>query len=257
MQDLVKVLRANGRKRPTMHYTEAKEAWRAIREREGWTGSPPLLTPPENNVKLNKTKQPVYGLSLAPADASGIMVCRYSTPECRAGCVAYAGNGLYPKVGRARQLKVHFALENPDAFLVLLAREFEKVAEANGRVRPNTFSDIPYEQVAPWLFDLCEAYDYTKWWSRESTPGYDLTFSVSEKTPASKIERKLEQNGRVAVVFDTIRGHDLPRTYLGYDVVDGDKSDARWLDPEGVVVGLRAKGRMRSNIETWRMVKHG
>jgi len=43
--------------------------------------------------------------------------------------------------------------------------------------------------------------------------------------------------GNVAVVFD-----GMPNTYAGAPVVDGDASDLRFLDPDGVVVGLKAKG---------------
>jgi hypothetical protein len=37
----------------------------------------------------------------------------------------------------------------------------------------------------------------------------------------------------------------LPETYLGRPVIDGDEHDLRFLDPSGVVVGLRAKGKAR------------
>lgn len=65
--------------------------------------------------------------------------------------------------------------------------------------------------------------------------------------------REGRPNIDVAVVFDTPRGQALPAQYLGVPVVDGDKSDARWLDPSPAIVGLRAKGRMRSG--EWRMVR--
>jgi hypothetical protein len=42
----------------------------------------------------------------------------------------------------------------------------------------------------------------------------------------------------MAVVF---RG-ELPETFRGLPVIDGDKDDLRFLDPKGVVVGLKAKG---------------
>jgi hypothetical protein len=35
----------------------------------------------------------------------------------------------------------------------------------------------------------------------------------------------------------------LPETYLGLPVIDGDQSDLRFLDPQGVIVGLKAKGK--------------
>jgi len=41
---------------------------------------------------------------------------------------------------------------------------------------------------------------------------------------------------------------DLPKSFNGYEVIDGDASDARWADPFGVVVGLRAKGNIKDSV---------
>ena len=57
----------------------------------------------------------------------------------------------------------------------------------------------------------------------------------------------LAKRGNVAVVFDTKVGHPLPRRYLGARVIDGDLHDLRFLDPRGVVVGLRAKGLAKAD----------
>jgi hypothetical protein len=46
----------------------------------------------------------------------------------------------------------------------------------------------------------------------------------------------------VAVVFK-----DVPDSYIGRTVIDGDDTDLRFLDPKGVVVGLKAKGRARKD----------
>ena len=43
-------------------------------------------------------------------------------------------------------------------------------------------------------------------------------------------------------MFSTHRGDALPGTWHGFPVIDGDLHDCRFLDPKGVVVGLRAKG---------------
>ena len=53
----------------------------------------------------------------------------------------------------------------------------------------------------------------------------------------------------MAVVFATRKGNDLPATWAApwgdtYTVVDGDAHDLRFLDPAGVIVGLRGKGRL-------------
>ena len=48
----------------------------------------------------------------------------------------------------------------------------------------------------------------------------------------------------IAVVF---KGKELPETYKGRKVINGDISDHRFLDPAGVVVGLLAKGKAKKD----------
>ena len=36
---------------------------------------------------------------------------------------------------------------------------------------------------------------------------------------------------------------ELPKTWQGKPVINGDESDLRFLDPKGVIVGLKAKGQ--------------
>jgi hypothetical protein len=87
-------------------------------------------------------------------------------------------------------------------------------------------------------------YDYTKNHHRalrfargELPPNYHLTFSRSECNEMDAL-KVLESGGNVAAVFSG----DLPDDWHGYNVVDGDLSDLRFLDPRGCVVGLKAKG---------------
>jgi hypothetical protein len=46
----------------------------------------------------------------------------------------------------------------------------------------------------------------------------------------------------VAVVFDK-----LPETYMGRPVNDADEHDLRFLDPQGTIAGLKAKGRAKKD----------
>ncbi len=43
-------------------------------------------------------------------------------------------------------------------------------------------------------------------------------------------------------MFRIRKGQPLPKTWQGREVIDGDLSDARFLDKAGVIVGLRPKG---------------
>ena len=93
-------------------------------------------------------------------------------------------------------------------------------------------------------FKDTQFYDYTKSFKRmkafldgELPSNYHLTFSCSESN--EKIAKLvLEMGGNVAVVFRS----QLPSTWNGVEVVDGDESDLRFLDKQGVVVGLIEKG---------------
>jgi hypothetical protein len=254
--DIVRLL-----ERRTIHRIDpktARAAWRAFRVENGYGPDAPLLSPPDSNVKLDKTQHAdqyavVYGLSLSPAGVSGYQVCRYRTAACEAGCVATSGKGGLPAVMAARSLKARFLVHNTSAFVSLLDAEIAAAKRKHGpdlAVRLNTFSDIPWERIVPWLFTVhsdVAFYDYTKWSGRIPPPNYSLTRSCSERMSDAMVAELVTGGQNVAVVFATARTRDLPTTWHGLRVIDGDKTDARHLDERGVVVGLRAKGTMRRN----------
>ena len=66
---------------------------------------------------------------------------------------------------------------------------------------------------------------------------YHLTFSRSEHNE-TLCDMVLQMGGNVAVVFRD----QLPATWKGFEVVNGDANDLRFLDKSGVVVGLIEKG---------------
>lgn len=118
--------------------------------------------------------------------------------------------------------------------------------------RLNLTSDIPWENMKKGSktsvieeFPEVNFYDYTKgfprmmaWLHGKMPDNYHLTFSRSEETSDDRIKKILSLGGNVAVVF---RG-SLPKTYLGFPVVDGDENDLRFKDEKGVIVGLVEKG---------------
>ena len=71
----------------------------------------------------------------------------------------------------------------------------------------------------------------------ELPSNYHLTFSRSESNQ-KLVEMVLEMGGNVAVVFRD----QLPKTWKGFEVVNGDENDLRFLDKQGVIVGLIEKG---------------
>ena len=73
--------------------------------------------------------------------------------------------------------------------------------------------------------------------ARDFPRNYHLTFSRSEHND-SLCDMVLQMGGNVAVVFR----NQLPKTWKGFEVVNGDENDLRFLDKKGVVVGLIEKG---------------
>lgn len=223
-----------------------------------------LLTPERGNAKLAKSgKDGRYmsvGLSLAPftlaSDALDrkVNVCPSASAGCASLCLNTAGQGRYDNVQAARIRKTTMLFRNRPAFLSVLRAELraaQAMADRQGKtlvIRLNVLSDLTWETLDRSLFsefNRARFYDYTKIVRRMSAKlpeNYHLTFSRSEVNEDDALT--VLRNGRnVAVVFGVRKGKDLPSTWHGFPVVDGDINDLRIEDPAGVVVGLRAKGR--------------
>ena len=230
----------------------------SIREARDTIGRTHALSPPDANAKLVKGQAMGWlttGLSLAPASLAGVgTVCPHSTPQCRAFCVAGSGNAIaFSNVTEARIALTRKLHAHPLAFVRVLLEDLEtyaSAAQAQGMrlaARLNVFSDLQWEDIAPVLFEVAQAikaplYDYTKIPDRITPPGYQLTLSHSEvNCLADRVPELCAAGYNVAIPFAVNRSDPLPRAYRGIRVVDGDASDLRFLDPRGVVVGLRSK----------------
>ena len=220
-----------------------------------------LLT---SNSKADKTNNLlsqylVKFLQLAPANMADKYqtVCRYSTQGCREVCLIFTGNGRYPKVIKGRTNKTLFYWNDNGLFMEKLTVEtamFEAGAKIQGKVpciRPNTLSDIPWEQKHPEYmarFPDTIFYDYTKWpyleRPQENLPqNYSLVYSKSEKSSNFEIDTNLNNGRSVAVVFR----RELPDKYCGVKVVDGDRHDLTFLHSAPSIIGLLAKGTARKD----------
>ena len=96
-------------------------------------------------------------------------------------------------------------------------------------------------------YEDIQFYDYTKIPNRKlgTIQNYDLTFSYSGvKEYQPMVATALKKNMRMAVVF---RSKENPRTFMGMDCVNGDDTDVRPYDKQGVVVTLYAKGKARKD----------
>ncbi len=235
----------------------AKEVWAGFRSSNGFSHTtPPLLTPPSANLKLSKGEVTNYGLSLSPHRLSGVVnMCPWATDGCIELCINVSGNGYYPKIQASRILKTQFLIAHTSEFLTLLKSEVlsarDEVAAEGGKlgVRLNVFSDVPWEQGIPWIFAMdrnIQFYDYTKNFKRSNLPSnYHLTYSASEKSSDAAISGLLSSGQNVAIVADKLNG-EAPTKWNTFPVIDGDTTDFRPNDPNGVVVLLKPKGRARS-----------
>lgn len=196
-------------------------------------------------------------------------LCTHATKECKATCLTYVGhNWMVFYNAKLKAAKTIAFLSEPVAFMRLLYEAIKKLQRSKKRnkfCRLNVLSDVCWEIVAPWIFEKIQGvqfYDYTKIPGRNTPDNYDLTFSYAG-TPANKkhCESELARGRRIAVVFigykrvgeewkplGKLKGPELleqfpqlPPTFMGYPIVDGDISDLRPLEPGGVVVGLRFK----------------
>lgn len=188
---------------------------------------------------------------LAPAKLSGHNVCPMASKGCARACLNTAGKGLFPHVQAARIRRTKLLFSDRTSFLQILAGEIAQLgvkAKKKGlklAIRLNGTSDIMWERMGIiQQFPDVQFYDYTKIPSRllgQLPPNYHLTFSRSESNgEQAKLLSSLGHN--VAVVFENV-----PKTYMGKRVVSGDKTDLRFLDPKGVIIGLTAKGRARND----------
>ncbi len=217
-------------------------------------------------LKGEKVGFRTFGLHLSPATKSGYNVCQWASAGCRAACLDTAGRGCMSNVQNSRIAKTQRFFKDNYGFMSDLRTEIAKAIISAGKkqmtpcFRLNLTSDIPWENIRkgrtvnPQLvrplnvmeeFPNVNFYDYTKgfyrmrkWLDGKLPKNYHLTFSRSEETSDDRIKKILSLGGNVAVVF---RG-SLPKTYLGFPVVDGDENDLRFKDDKGVIVGLVEKG---------------
>lgn len=211
-------------------------------------------------TKNGKVGQLTYGIYLAPANTSGYNVCLHSTPECRLGCLANSGRAAidifsgFTMIADARIKKTKLFHENQDFFMDWLFAEIEaKQNKANKlglffSVRLNCTSDIDWATIKHNGMNVFEAfphvqfYDYTKQITKLFNPiaNYHLTLSYTGYKD-NIYQSVLKQGNNIAVVFNVKHEEDLPQTFMGFPVVNGDLTDFRVADAKGVVVGLKWK----------------
>ena len=230
-----------------------------------------ILSPPITNYKAKKNQSlgvDSYFLSFAQSDLSGHNVCPIANritkkeqhskkSDCSKVCVGYRGNASqFPAIMKARIRKTQRFFDDRDNFLMELVVEIAKAAlksESNGSTptfRLNAYSDIKFENIRVKhfgnntifeLFPDIQFYDYTKIPNRITPSNYALTYSHWGNWETT--DQAIEQGQNVAMVFNVKKTDDLPKMFNGRKVVDGDKTDLRTPENDGIkaIVGLRAK----------------
>lgn len=196
-------------------------------------------------------------LYLAPHKLSGQNICSMAdVAGCSEPCLNVAGRGAMTSVQMSRIRKTLYMQQHWLLFVTKLQSEIQTFSyycdarEYTPAVRLNGTSDIRWENKI-WDYMVYMAhwfgvrwYDYTKIANRiiPDPKIYDLTFSYSGVPQYRKFVDTAKAMGmRLAVVF---RYQDkIPKVFEGRDVVDGDDSDLRFLEPNNVVSALYAKGK--------------
>lgn len=203
-------------------------------------------------------------LYLAPATnatAKGETLCdRATVAKCLAACLFKAGRGRMSSVEMSRLFKTLFMFQEWELFEQQLNAEIRHNAaksKRNGRqfaVRLNGTSDKDWSKIARDNPDTV-LYDYTKNVERlGNTPSnYHLTASYSDANQdyAFDVLDTVMRGHNAAVVFRdrSTAERAMSQGWKGFDVIDGDEHDVRFLDPRatapgqaGYIVALYAKG---------------
>jgi hypothetical protein len=222
-----------------------------------------LITHPTANAKLAKSEGYYNcGISLAQDKTAGLKsVCPSSTPGCRNSCLGKFGRAEFtPKIPEARINRTKLLLNDTALFWELLEPELHAVdrkAEKLGvqvAFRPNILSDWPWHKKFPQLFELFphwNIYGYSKvrgyakdYLAGKMPSNYYLTFSYNERLSLDEVKSFLNDGLNVSVPFydkKELRPRIPRRQWRNLPVVDGDKTDLRFLDPPKKIIGLKVK----------------
>lgn len=231
-----------------------------------------LSTKNSKTIKGEKQGYTTYIMYLAPhkQNSKGVNLCAKATKGCASACLFKSGAARFTGVQLGKINKTEYFLADRKGFMSQLYNEIstivrkhslvegEKQLSFNGNVlrykkfaiRLNGTSDFPFENLKVKdnknifeLFPDVIFYDYTKLdqrFDKIQPRNYQLTFSRSEDNHTETIDL-LNRGYNVAVVFGVKDESELPKTYLGFPVINGDESDLRFLDEENVIVGLKYK----------------
>ena len=215
-----------------------------------------LSTKNSKTVKGEKLGYTTYIMYLSPhtQNSKGINLCSHASKGCAKACLFKSGAARFNPVQEGKRNKTEYFLANRKGFMLQLVKEIKKAVRlhglvkgeeqigSNGKVlrykkfaiRLNGTADIPFEKIKLdnglnifETFPDVTFYDYTKnpkRFNKVLPKNYHLTFSRSEDND-KEVDKVLASGGNVAVVFGVKKVEDLPTTYRGYKVINGDETD--------------------------------
>jgi len=232
-----------------------------------------LTTENSKTVKGEKLGYTTYIMYLAPhtQNSKGVNLCSHASAGCAKACLFSSGAARFDQVQTGKTNKTEYFLADKQGFMTQLVEELTKIVKKHkaivgdkksigtkGKflhkafaVRLNGTADIPFENIKVignlnifQLFPEVQFYDYTKNHKRFDNKvlpaNYHLTFIRSEINDKESLSI-LNRGYNVAYVFGIKNIEDLPKSYKGFEVINGDESDLRFLDKENVIVGLKYK----------------
>jgi hypothetical protein len=231
-----------------------------------------LSTVNAKTVKGEKLGYTTYIMYLSPhtQNSKGINLCSHASKGCAKACLFGSGAARFEEVQNGKRNKTEYYLADRKGFMSQLVKEISRAErlhnaiegdEQIGRtgkvvrykkfaIRLNGTADIPFEKIKLdngmnifEMFPNVQFYDYTKnpvRFAKDLPSNYHLTFSRSEDNDRVTLDL-LNQGHNVAIVFGVKDVNDLPKTFKGFKVINGDETDLRFLDEENVVIGLKYK----------------
>lgn len=234
-----------------------------------------LTTENSKTVKGEKLGYTTYIMYLSPhtQNSKGINLCKSASPGCAKACLHKSGAARFDQVQAGKLNKTEYFIDDINGFMAQLVDELTKIEAKhnaivgdykdigtkgkklykNFAVRLNGTADIPFERIKLKglnktnifeLFPDVQFYDYTKRYDRFKNTimptNYHLTFSRSEINDVESVDM-LNRGYNVAYVFGLNKTQAMPTTYNGFDVINGDESDLRFLDKPNTIVGLKYK----------------
>ena len=231
---------------------------------------PLLSTNNAKTIKGEKLGYLTYIIYMSPfkANSKGKNVCSHASKGCVESCLVGSGfGGMYEGVKKGRVAKTEYFLSSRVEFLNQLRNEISKAIKKNENkaivtIRLNGTSDLPFENFRVFednknifeLFPNVQFYDYTKNHTRFDKvlpSNYHLTFSRSETNDIKAMEL-LKRGFNVAMVFDK-----LPTSYKGFEVINADLDDLRFLDKKNVICGLKYKKMTSKGADNSKAIKSG